>query len=288
MRKRSPKVVACMPAWNAASFIGPVLESLRAQTYSNLEVLISVDLCGDGTAELCETYAESHSNISVLRQEKRLGWIGNSNALIRRAEGDYFFFAFHDDPLKPTYVSKLVAALECNPNAVLAFCDMVSDRGIEKYCELEGITDRIERARTLLKAVGPWWVPHRGLFRADTAKSLIGLRLHWGGESGADWPWLMSLALQGEFVRVPEPLLFKNRRPEGLNAMFIKSSSFWKRLCVRLACLREIRGVQLPFSISMQLHLAGLLRFSQEEWWFLQRRLLASTTLSAWKGYPRS
>ena len=265
-----------MPAWNATSFIGPVLESLAAQTYEHLDVLISVDLCNDGTVELCEEFAATHPNFFVIRQRNRLGWIGNSNALLNRAEGDYLFFAFHDDPLEPTYVSRLVEALEHNPSAVLAFSDMASDRGIESYRELEGLTDRFERAKRLLVPEEPWWCPNRGLFRAAAAKRLGGLRRHMGGEYGADLPWLMSLALLGGFVRVPEPLIFKNRRSDGLNAKFIKSSSSWKRLGVRLACLRAIRGARPSLSVSMRMHAAGLLHFVREEWWILQRKALGN------------
>jgi glycosyltransferase involved in cell wall biosynthesis len=53
------RVVACMPAWNAATFIEPVLESLAAQTYQDLQIVISVDACNDGTAELCEAFAST-------------------------------------------------------------------------------------------------------------------------------------------------------------------------------------------------------------------------------------
>lgn len=272
-----PRVVACMPAWNAAAFIGTVLESLAEQTYANLDVLISVDLCNDGTAAICTEFAERHSNFEVLRQSTRLGWVENSNVLIREAKGDYLFFAFHDDPLLPTYVSRLVEVMERNPNAANVFSDMTSDRGIEAYCELEGVTDRFDRARKLLTPSGPWWCPNRGLFRADAAKRLGGLRRHMGGEFGADWPWLMSLAMRGEFVRVPEPLIFKNRRPEGLNAKFIKSATLWKRLCVRLACLREIRRARPPLITSMQLHIRGLIFFAREERWLVQRKLVRLT-----------
>jgi glycosyltransferase involved in cell wall biosynthesis len=270
------KVVACVPAWRAASFIRPVLESLATQTYPNLHVLISVDACDDGTAELCEAFAGECPNVEVIRQSIRLGWVGNSNALIHRADGEYLFFAFHDDPIKPTYVSRLVEALEEHPNAVLAFCDMASDRGVERYSELEGVTDRIERAQKLLVPAGPWWVPHRGVFRADVGKRLGGLRRHLAGEAAADWPWLVSLALQGEFVRVPEVLIFKNRRPDGLNASFNRLDSAWMRLCIQLSCLREIRRARLPLVASVRLHTAGLLRFAREEWWQVQRTLVAA------------
>ena len=48
-----PRAVALLPARNAESFIEPVLESLAAQTYPNLEVLISDDASTDRTAEIC-------------------------------------------------------------------------------------------------------------------------------------------------------------------------------------------------------------------------------------------
>src|ERR1700678_315944 len=126
----SPRVVACLPAWQAADFIGPVLESLASQTYPNVEVLISVDLCSDDTAEICDRFAMAHPNARVIRQPERLGWIANTNALLRAADGDYVFFAFHDDPLEPTYVARLVEVLERNADAVLAFSDFYTHAGI--------------------------------------------------------------------------------------------------------------------------------------------------------------
>jgi len=266
-----PKVVACVPAWNAAPFVNVVLESLAAQSYPNLDVLIGVDVSTDGTAEICEAFARDHPNFTVRRRLSRLGWIGNSNALIAEANGDYLFFAFHDDPVEPSYVMRMVEAIEPHPGAVIAFADMFSDRGIESFAELDGVTDRFERARRLLTGSGAWWCPNRGLVRAAIAKRLVGLRRHIGGEYGADWAWLVSLALQGEFIRVPEPLVHKNRRPDGLNAKFIKSTSVVKRFGVSMSCLREVRRARLPFLMSLRLHAARISTMVRDEWWTLQR-----------------
>jgi hypothetical protein len=69
---------------------------------------------------------------------------------------------------------------------------------------------------------------------------------HLGGEYSADWPWLLHLALLGDFVRVPEPLVRKELRKEGL-------SSTWRRTLrqkvgVCLSCMREVRraGLRAP------------------------------------------
>lgn len=269
----SPKVVACVPAWNAASFIGAVLESLAAQTYANLDVLISVDACDDGTAEVCAAFAAAHPNVTVLRQASRVGWVGNCTALIAAATGDYLFFALHDDPVLPVYVSRLVEAIERHPGAVIAFSDMYSDRGIESYDQLTGVADSFERARRLLRPEGAWWCPFRGLMRGEVAKRLGGPRRHLGGEYGADWPWLIALALQGEFVRVPEPLVRKNRRPDGLNAKLIDSTSVAKRIGVSLACLREVRRARMSYRDSLRLHAVRLAALAREEWWIAERKL---------------
>ena len=263
-----------MPAWNAARFVTPVLQSLADQTYTNLDVLISVDLCDDGTAEICEAFAAERSNFVVTRQCARLGWVGNSNWLLRHAPaGEYCFFAAHDDPLHPTYVARLVEALEREPKAVLAFSDMRSERGIECYRDLEGVADPFERARRVLLPAGPWWCPHRGVFRARVAAESGGLRRHLDGEAGVDRLWLMALAIRGEVVRVPEPLVVKNRRPDGLNAQHVRSQTSWTQLCLTMACLAEIRRARPPLATAARLHVDGLVRFLRGEWWdFVQRR----------------
>lgn len=238
-----PRVVACMPAYKSTSFIGPVLDSLAAQTYPNLEILISVDVCSDGTAEMCAAFAAIHPNVTVIRQPARLGWVGNSNALLRAARGDYLFFAFHDDPLMPQYVERLVNAIEQNPGAVLAFSDMKSVQGVRVYDELDGVTDCFERIRRLTFVYGKWWIPFRGLVRSDAVRRIGGMKPLLAGEQYTDKLWLLRLAAQGEFVRVPEPLIFKVRRPSGVE-------TGWKRnvrneLSAQLAIIVVILGAQL-------------------------------------------
>lgn len=261
--QRSPRVTACMPAWNAAAFVGPVLASLAVQTYENLDVLISVDACDDGTGELCEAFAATHPRVRVVHQEARLGWIGNANALLQAVETEFLFFAFHDDPLAPDYVERLVDALERNPRAVLAFCDIDSNVGPFRYDTLDGIDDRCERARRILLQQGPWWVPNRGLIRATAVKTLGGMRQHRAGESSADLPWLLRLALLGAFVRVPERLIFKTFRPGGLSASWRNDTR--RRLALQRACLEVIRGAGFtPWQTSRLCAEAALLTLRHE------------------------
>ncbi|HUG22368.1 glycosyltransferase family 2 protein [Piscinibacter sp.] len=248
-----PRVVACLPAWNAASFIQPTLESLQAQTYPNLHVLISDDASPDATWPLLESFIAGKPRFTAHRQPVNLGWIGNVNWLLDHAEGDYVFFAFHDDPLEPTYVERLVDALESAPEAVLAYTDVVVDfRGADEawvrtlgYPDLDRVASARERLRILAPMQGLWWIPNRGLFRKAAALRIGGMRRHLAGEFCADWPWLIHLSLLGAFVRVPEPLVRKVWSEEGLSKSWRWSA--YRRVCVRIACLTEILRADLPW-----------------------------------------
>lgn len=280
---RRRQAVALLPAWNAEAFIVPVLESLAAQTYPEFRILISDDASTDRTAEICQAFAADHANVRLMRQPRNLGWIGNVNALLQAAEGDYFFFAFHDDCPKPAYVARLVAALEANPRAVLAFSDMIRRVGtatptpadIKVYLDLEGVTDRVERGIRVARKEGvpPSYavtLANRGLFRASAARQVGGLRRHIAGEFGADWPWLMRLALLGEFVRVPEALIEKSYRPTSLSALWTFSA--WQRFGALAACMREVRRAGLPITDELAVQQALIDAAVRRQWWRSRRR----------------
>ncbi len=252
-----PKVVALMPAWNAESFITPVLVSWANQTYPNLQVLISDDASTDRTAEICAEFAENLSNVELIRQPQRLGWIGNTNTLLGKADGEYFVFAAHDDIPEPSYIERLVTALEGNPRAVLSFSDFRWRDGINNsvlmervaYRDLDGVTDRLERG----VRVARWWrgspnlvtIAYGGVFRASAARQVGGLRRHIAGENGADWPWLLHLSLLGEFVRIPETLLDKVYWPTSASSSW--KPSLWRRFGVWTSCFVVSGKANLTF-----------------------------------------
>jgi glycosyltransferase involved in cell wall biosynthesis len=221
-----------MPTWKARDFVVETLDALAAQTYPNLEVLISDDASPDDTAELCERYAAGAPRFRVIRQPKNLGWLENVNALLREARGDYLVFAFQDDLFAPTYIERCVAALELRPQAILAFSDvalMEQDGSVEKlsFTALDGVSARLRRAEVMARLPAIWWTPNRGVFRARAAAEIGGLRRSRAGEFSADWPWLLHMSLLGEFVRIPEALCTKIFQPDSLSKTWSYSRRDW-------------------------------------------------------------
>ncbi len=263
-RESLPIVVALVPAWRSAAFIQETLDSLAAQTYPNLHILISDDASPDNTGEVCEAFAAGRPNVRVIRQPKNLGWIGNVNSLLGEASGDYYFFAFHDDVLKPEYVERLVDALDRNARAVVSFSDMITEEldgrvECQQYTALEGVSSARIRGQRLASRDGTWWAPNRGLFRVSAAREIGGLKRNLAGEFSADLAWLIRLALIGEFVRVPEVLITKRLTQQSVSATW--QHSRWQRFARLCSCLIAVRASRLP--VLEKLHLQSQIILSK-------------------------
>lgn len=270
------RVTALLPAYQAAEFIQPTLDSLSAQACPGFSVVISVDACDDDTARICTEHAAIDSRFRVFRQDKRLGYVGNCNFLLGQAHSEYALFAFHDDVLDSLYVEKLVGVLDRTPDAVMAFSDMsltyVDGRNeILHFDALEGMDDAMARGALMFAQVPLWWVPNRGVFRRPTAERIGGLKTHGAGEFSADWPWLSHMSLLGRFVRCPEVLCFKYYQAGSLS----RSWEFSKRQQyeVGLSGLREIRRCGLPFPAKLRLAWPVLRRLARMRRKMLKRAI---------------
>jgi glycosyltransferase involved in cell wall biosynthesis len=219
----SPQVTAVVPAYKAASFLGRTLQSLAAQTWENLEIIVGDDASPDSTAVVIRDFAAGRPNVKTVPRKDNLGWMGNTNDLMARASGDYVFFMPHDDALEPTYVERLATALQAQPDAVIAYSDLDFARlgeapKVHSFSLLSGLDSPVARARVMAGMPPNWWVPHRGVFRREAFLALGGLRpAPFIGQFSADYTWLFQLALAGGFIRVPEVLYHKVWMPESLS-----------------------------------------------------------------------
>lgn len=241
-------VTALLPAYNSSQFIQGTLESLSAQKHPGFRVIISVDLCEDETHSICEAYCRGDPRFRIIRQNERLGYAANCNALMDAAESDYVFFAFHDDILLPGFVEKLSSLLDAQPEAIIAFPDILVTHVNQKtdYCSfstLNGIHDRVRRGAMMIRRPVNWWVPNRGIFRLRQARKINGIKTHDEGVFSSDWPWLFHMSLLGVFLSVPEVLCHKFFKPQSLTESWEFSNR--QQCAVTAACLRELWNSEL-------------------------------------------
>ncbi len=131
MTTTTPRVSVIIPAFNAEPFISETLDSVLAQTYPNLEVVVCDDGSVDGTRERVEAYAPAvryvHCVNSGAPSRPR-------NVGIRASTGELLAFVDADDLMAPERIAAQVAFLVRHPEAGLVFSDY-DEFGADKTAE---------------------------------------------------------------------------------------------------------------------------------------------------------
>ena len=105
----SPIVTILTPAYNAERFICRCLDSLLAQTYTNLQIIVIDDCSTDTTRLLANDYAQRDSRIIVMQTERNSGASAARNTGLAAAKGEYITEVDADDWLAPDAIEKAMA-----------------------------------------------------------------------------------------------------------------------------------------------------------------------------------
>ena len=90
------KVVILLATKDGAEFLRPQLESYRAQTYANWELVVSDDGSTDDSVEIVKDFAKGVSQPVVVRGGPQQGFWQNFMSLVRAEDVDGDFFAYSD------------------------------------------------------------------------------------------------------------------------------------------------------------------------------------------------
>ncbi|WP_417881916.1 glycosyltransferase family 2 protein [Xanthomarina gelatinilytica] len=102
----------CIPTYNGEAYLAEALDSALAQTYTNIEIVVSDDASTDSTLDIVARYQDKTSiPIHVFHHEPN-GIGANWNNCIKQAQGEYIKFLFQDDVLEPTCVERMVGILD--------------------------------------------------------------------------------------------------------------------------------------------------------------------------------
>ncbi|MEG4232608.1 glycosyltransferase [Microcoleus sp. Pol11C3] len=126
VKNAPPLVSICIPTYNGAAFIGEAIQSALAQTYPNIELIISDDGSTDETIAIAQSFQSQTSVDFRTILHRNYGLSQNWNFCISQAKGQYIKFLFQDDLLAPECIEKMVAVAQQNPEIGMVF----SPRGI--------------------------------------------------------------------------------------------------------------------------------------------------------------
>ena len=192
-----------MPVYNEAEFVQQSLQSVLAQDYPNLEIIISDNGSTDSTSTLCRKLIENDKRVRFHQFAENAGVNANFHYVFQHANGKYFLWASGHDIWTPDLIAKCVATLEANPTASLAFgTNTWIDRDEQILDRQTGWTDTRG-----LGAIGRFMTvfwgnmnPILGVIRVASMPDLSKAYTR----AGADLTLLLELVLSGDFIHVPD------------------------------------------------------------------------------------
>jgi glycosyltransferase involved in cell wall biosynthesis len=208
MTKSAPLVSVLVPVFNRASFVVEALESIAAQTYGNLEILVQDDGSTDATPQLLADFAGREPRVKVERWEDNRGLVAARNRLIERAQGSFGCYLDSDDSMLPDKISAQLRFLDEHPQtaAVGTGCIYVEADGRTEIALVQYSQD-YERLRYV-----PQYCCASLMYRMTALRSAFPIRAAF--KTGEDVDLILRVSEQAHVTNIPD-YLYKRRRHAG-------------------------------------------------------------------------
>ncbi|MGD0002798.1 MAG: glycosyltransferase family 2 protein [Anaerolineaceae bacterium] len=216
-----PLVSIGLPVYNGERFIQRALDSLLAQDYSNLEIIISDNSSTDRTGNICLACQEKDARVRYYRNDANIGMMGNFKRTLDLARGEYFMFAAHDDRWSPEFISSLLLDLGGHPESgvVMSALDVVDEENqLIKPVRLDQgdkSPNELGYFSMLLRLMMIWGGSTKshhyyfyGLFRRSFLQKTFGFYVD---TAFGDRMFIALLCLATPFRYVPKVLFYKTR-----------------------------------------------------------------------------
>jgi glycosyltransferase involved in cell wall biosynthesis len=199
-----------MPVYNEERHVAQALESLLAQEYEKLEIIICDNASQDGTEKVCLQYASRDPRVRYCRNQSNLGAIENWNRAFKLSKGQYFAWAAGHDVWERTYISRCVELLERDKSIVLCYTQSVhiDSKGnrsgtVHTVIDTRGLTAS-QRFLSKLWGIGLSSFCVYGVIRSSALRRTRLFR----NTLGPDDILLSELCFLGDLVGIPEELIF--------------------------------------------------------------------------------
>ena len=113
-----PLVSIVMGTYNGSEFLKEQMDTLLAQTYPAIEIVIIDDCSTDATFDMLQAYASSDPRIRLSRNSSNLGYNLNFEQAVKAAHGEFIAIADQDDIWEVEKISEMMKAWD-KPNLVM-------------------------------------------------------------------------------------------------------------------------------------------------------------------------
>lgn len=207
-----PLVSVCIPAYNNADTIIETIQSVLAQTYRQLELIVVDDRSSDNTWQIVQQFRQETGDerLLVYQNDKNLGMAGNWNRCMELCRGDYIKLLCADDLIHETLLEREVAVMEEHPEVNLVqtdtrFVDMNGrTTGFYRRYHKSGVVDGKKACRFSVFTRDYLGAPLANLIRRSAYEA-------WGGFDSSfvyiiDYDFFMRICCKGKIYILHEPL----------------------------------------------------------------------------------
>lgn len=238
----TPRVSVIVPSYNHARFLRACLESVRAQSFSDWEIVLIDDGSQDESVELAREIAAKEPRLRVFVNEKNLGTYGTQARGLELAAAPVVAILNSDDLWAHDKLERQIAALDANPDCALCYVlgSMVDARGEP----IAGEDVHADWPREERQEVLPFLLYENRILASGVLYRREGLRFEASCRYSGDWVVLLERARAAPFACVPERLTFWRQHEHNTYVRSVGQIS--EEIRVREAILREADRWFLP------------------------------------------
>lgn len=157
--EQKEKITVIVTVYNIRDYLPKAVDSILAQTYQNLEILLVDDGSTDGSGEICDAYAQKDPRVRVIHQPNG-GAYSARNTGLSEAAGDYITYVDGDDWIDPGMYETLLSALK-EQDADLAVCRyrwVYADRTVDLSTSMTAVLEGQELLAKYLEEDEKWQI----------------------------------------------------------------------------------------------------------------------------------
>ena len=121
------KISVIVSIYNAKDCLKRCIESIKVQTYTNIEIILVNDGSTDSSLDICKEYELIDTRIIVVNKENG-GLTSARKAGFEVSRGKYVTFLDSDDYLEPNYIERLYESIKVN-NSDVSICNYILENG---------------------------------------------------------------------------------------------------------------------------------------------------------------
>lgn len=227
-----PKVSVLIPSYNHSQFINPCIDSVLAQTFQDLEIVVVDDGSTDGSLDILRQY---NGKITLIEQAN-FGTQAARNKAIAASSGELLALLDSDDMWLPRKLELQVAELDRHPEAglVYSFACRVDETGetIDGN-SIIGQTLRSDQpvlSQMLLDDPVPALT---AVFRRSCLDESQGFDDALFGS--ADWDMWLQIAARWNVICIPEPLALYREHENNTIKVLFRNRSLYKERCALIS-----------------------------------------------------